>query len=53
MAIGTQLIAQGEVTSTGVIMPEFAFDPHDVFEQLALRQIKIHEKIRFTSAPQL
>jgi saccharopine dehydrogenase-like NADP-dependent oxidoreductase len=53
MAIGTQLIAQGKVTSTGVIMPEFAFDPHDVFEQLALRQIKIHEKIRFTSAPQL
>jgi hypothetical protein len=33
-------------------MPEFAFKPSDVFEQLALRNINVHEKIRFTTPPQ-
>jgi lysine 6-dehydrogenase len=51
MAIGADLIAHGKVKSSGVIMPEFAFDPHDVFEQLALRKIDVHEKIRFTTPP--
>ena len=52
MAIGAALIAQGKADRAGVVMPEFAFDPNDVFEQLAKREIRIHEKIRFTIAPQ-
>jgi hypothetical protein len=32
-------------------MPEFAFEPHGVFEQLALRKIEVHEKVRFTPPP--
>jgi saccharopine dehydrogenase-like NADP-dependent oxidoreductase len=52
MAIGAILIASGQPITGGVIMPEFAFDPHDVFEQLALRKIEVHEKIRFTPPPQ-
>jgi saccharopine dehydrogenase-like NADP-dependent oxidoreductase len=51
MAIGVQLIAQGKVLATGVVMPEFAFDPQEVFAQLALRQIRIHESIRLTAPP--
>jgi saccharopine dehydrogenase-like NADP-dependent oxidoreductase len=52
MAIGATLIANGQPDTAGVIMPEFAFDPHDVFEQLALRKIDVHEKIRLTTPPQ-
>jgi saccharopine dehydrogenase-like NADP-dependent oxidoreductase len=51
MAIGADLIARGKVSDRGVIMPEFAFDPQDVFEQLALREIEVHEKIRYTTPP--
>lgn len=52
MGIAVQLIAEGKVKGVGVVMPEFAFDPEDVFEQLALRKINVQEKVQFTVAPQ-
>jgi lysine 6-dehydrogenase len=45
MAIGTQMIASGKVNGSGVIIPEFAFDPSEVFKELKKRRILIHEKI--------
>jgi saccharopine dehydrogenase-like NADP-dependent oxidoreductase len=51
LAIGAELIATGKCAEPGVVMPEFAFEPQDVFERLALRKIAVHEKIRFTTSP--
>jgi hypothetical protein len=45
MAIGTQMIASGKGKGKGVVIPEFAFDPSEVFKELRKRQIFIHEKI--------
>jgi saccharopine dehydrogenase-like NADP-dependent oxidoreductase len=45
MAIGVQLISAGSVNGSGVIMPEFAFEPQSVIDELAQRQILIHETI--------
>jgi hypothetical protein len=45
MAIGAQLIAAGAVQGSGVIMPEFAFEPQSVITELARRKILIHETI--------
>jgi len=46
MSIGAQIIASGRVKVHGVVIPEFAFDPREVFEELEKRRIFIHEKIR-------
>ena len=46
MAIGTQMIGSGKVKMKGVVIPEFAFDPSEVFNELKKRQIFIHEKIK-------
>lgn len=46
MSIGAQLIAKGKVKRTGVLAPEEAFDPAEVFAELQKRQIFIHEKIK-------
>jgi saccharopine dehydrogenase-like NADP-dependent oxidoreductase len=46
MGIGVALIAAGKVGQTGAIMPEFAFEPEDVFVELRKRGIEIHEEIR-------
>jgi saccharopine dehydrogenase-like NADP-dependent oxidoreductase len=45
LAIGTQLIAAGAVEGSGVIMPEFAFEPQSVITELARRKILIHETV--------
>jgi hypothetical protein len=45
LSVGAQLIAAGKVPGAGVIMPEFAFDPQDVFQALEKREIFIHEDI--------
>lgn len=45
MSIGTQLIASGNVSNTGTVPPELAFDPKTVFSELERRQIFIHEEI--------
>ena len=44
MAIATQIISRGKVTRTGVVMPEFAFDPEEIFGELEKRQILIRIK---------
>lgn len=44
MAIATQIISRGKVTRTGVVMPEFAFDPEEIFRELEKRQILIRIK---------
>ncbi len=52
MAIGAQLIAQGKVEARGVVSPEIAFQPMDVFKALQKRRIFIHEDILpFSIAP--
>jgi len=41
MAVAAQIIAAGRVTRTGVVMPEFAFDPEEIFRELEKRRILI------------
>ncbi len=45
MAVGVQLIAQGKAKGCGVVIPEHAFDPADVFPELEKRGILIHERL--------
>jgi len=45
MGIATALIAKGKVKRTGVVMPEFAFDPEEIFRELEKRQIFVHIQI--------
>lgn len=45
LAIATELIAKGAVKDTGILIPEFAFEPKVIFEQLEKRGINIHEEI--------
>ncbi len=44
MAIGVQLIARGRAHGQGVVIPEYAFDPADVFAELEKRHIFIHQQ---------
>jgi saccharopine dehydrogenase-like NADP-dependent oxidoreductase len=46
MAIAAQIIAQGGVKPTGVVMPEFAFDPEAIFRELEKRRILIHIQVK-------
>ena len=45
MSIGAQLILAGKVRGIGVVPQELAFDPQEVFAELAKRGILIHERI--------
>jgi len=45
MSIGAQMIAHGKFHGTGVVAPELAFEPSEVFKELAERGIIIHKKI--------
>jgi saccharopine dehydrogenase-like NADP-dependent oxidoreductase len=45
MSIGAQLIAKGKVRGTGVLAPEEAFDPAEVFSELEKRRIFVHEDV--------
>lgn len=45
LAIGAQMLARGDVSATGVVTPEEAFKPHDVFAELARRGIIMHQEI--------
>lgn len=44
LGIAVNLIAQGRSEGTGVVIPERAFEPSDVFRELEKRQILIHIK---------
>ena len=45
MSVAVQLIAKGKVKDTGLLIPEYAFEPQDVFDELAKREIYIHEQV--------
>ncbi|MFJ9500838.1 saccharopine dehydrogenase family protein [Brevibacillus centrosporus] len=45
MAIATELIAKGQVKKTGVLIPEDAFEPAEIFAELEKRGIFMHEEI--------
>ena len=45
MGIATAMIAKGKVKLRGVVMPEFAFDPEEIFQELEKRQIFVHIRI--------
>lgn len=45
LAIGAQILASGRVEAKGVVIPELAFDPAEVFKALEKRQILIHEEV--------
>lgn len=47
MAVAVQLIAKGKVKDTGIMIPEDAFVPQDVFDELAKRGIQMHEEINY------
>lgn len=47
MAVAVQLIAKGKVKDTGIMIPEYAFHPQDVFDELAKRGIEMHEEINY------
>lgn len=49
MAIATELIAKGKVEGTGVLIPEEAFHPETIFEELRKRKIRIQEEISVIS----
>jgi saccharopine dehydrogenase (NAD+, L-lysine-forming) len=44
-SIGAQLLARGEVASTGVLAPEAAFEPARFISELARRGIRVEERI--------
>jgi lysine 6-dehydrogenase len=46
MGIAAEIIARGGVKRTGVVMPEFAFDPGEIFRELEKRRILIHIQSR-------
>ncbi|GIO05836.1 saccharopine dehydrogenase [Brevibacillus reuszeri] len=45
MAVATEMIAKGMVKKTGVLIPEEAFEPAEVFAELEKRGIFMHEEI--------
>jgi len=42
MSIGAQMIIRGQVKAKGVIAPELAFDPEEMFDELEKRSIMVH-----------
>lgn len=44
-AVGVHLIAAGRASGTGALIPERAFRPADVFDELKTRGILIHEEV--------
>ena len=43
LAIAAEQLALGKVEKTGVLIPEDAFNPQEIFAQLAKREIYMHE----------
>lgn len=48
LGVAVQLIAQGRFEGIGVVIPERAFRPEDLFSELALREIHIHRQEEWT-----
>ncbi len=53
LAIGVRLLALGQFRGRGVLSPEQAFTPSDVFDALRTRQIHIHHTTRIVHQTQL
>lgn len=47
MSVAIQLIAKGKAKNTGLLIPEYAFEPEDVFNELKKRGILIHDEIHY------
>ncbi len=45
LGIAVKLMALGKVQGTGCVIPEKAFEPMDLFEELQLRGLEIHERV--------
>lgn len=45
LSIGAQWIAAGKARGTGTVAPELAFDPAEVFAELARRQMLVHHEV--------
>lgn len=45
MSIGAQMISKGQVNGTGVIAPELAFVPDEMFTELEKRGIIVHKQL--------
>ena len=44
LAVAAAYLARGRVEKTGVLIPEEAFKPEDIFEELRRRSIFVHEE---------
>ncbi|MDR2935662.1 MAG: saccharopine dehydrogenase, partial [Candidatus Adiutrix sp.] len=44
LAIAAECLARGRVKKTGVLIPEEAFVPEEIFEELKKRSIYVHEQ---------
>jgi len=44
LAVAAEYLARGRVKKTGVLIPEEAFTPEDIFEELGRRSIFVHEQ---------
>lgn len=44
LAIAAEQLAKGQVKKTGILIPEEAFDPEQIFRELEKRQIYMHEQ---------
>lgn len=45
LSIGAQLIVKGKANGVGIVAPELAFDPIEVFSELNKRDIVVQEKV--------
>jgi len=45
LSIGAQLIAKGKAKGVGIVAPELAFDPVEVFKELQKRDIMVQKKV--------
>lgn len=44
LAIATEILARDEVEKKGIVIPEYAFSPEEIFAELEKRDIKMHEE---------
>ena len=44
LAIAAEQLAKGKVEKTGILIPEEAFQPEEIFKELEKRGIYMHEK---------
>ena len=45
LSIGAQLVAKGRAKTIGVVFPELAFDPQEIFKELGKRESFVHHSV--------